>query len=394
MTGSGSRPRVCFVAPDVYPLFAGLRNVPAGGAGIQQWMLLQHLKGDLVLSAVSGDHGQRVTEWIDGLNFIMATGPPPGLASLPPGGGGLFPHLPLDLISTLEYNPMKWRRPLENALWRGMNAADADLYFQMTADWMTGAAAEYCREAGRPFIFATASDEDCTLETRDPAMKRLILRGMGSAAAVVAQTDEQSRMLRENFDLDPVVIPSIWPMDPAQAPSGEGDHVLWAGRIDGNKRPELVLEAARANPQIKFVMAGYPGDRDLYERIAAGASELKNLEFLGHVPFGSMATHFAGCRFLLNTSVHEGLPNTFLQAWSCSRPVLSCGVDPDGVIQGRGLGRVAESPGELPGMVAGMWKDGRTTMEQGANGRRYVREVHSIERVAPLYLKLFRECMG
>ena len=38
---------------------------------------------------------------------------------------------------------------------------------------------------------------------------------------------------------------------------------------------------------------------------------------------------------LVNTSLYEGFPNTFIQAWLRAVPTISLNVDPDGVIEGR-----------------------------------------------------------
>ena len=49
---------------------------------------------------------------------------------------------------------------------------------------------------------------------------------------------------------------------------------------------------------------------------------------------------------LINTSEHEGFPNTFLQAWSRGIPVMSF-LDPDNLIQEHNLGIVCKNIEEM-----------------------------------------------
>ena len=51
-------------------------------------------------------------------------------------------------------------------------------------------------------------------------------------------------------------------------------------------------------------------------------------------------------KLFINTSDHEGFPNTFLQAWSRGIPVLSF-VDPDDLIRECKLGLVVKSIDEM-----------------------------------------------
>jgi len=84
----------------------------------------------------------------------------------------------------------------------------------------------------------------------------------------------------------------------------------------------------------------------LYEQIRKQCQALANLDFLGFQPFEKADHYFKQAKVFINTSLHEGFPNTFLQAWSRGIPVISF-VDPDDVIQKNNLGAVVRTESEL-----------------------------------------------
>jgi glycosyltransferase involved in cell wall biosynthesis len=93
-----------------------------------------------------------------------------------------------------------------------------------------------------------------------------------------------------------------------------------------SKRAELVLEIARRMPQYRFVVVGGadPGRRELeyFESIRQAAVKLPNVDFKGFVPFNEAEKWFNGARVFLNTSLYEGFPNTFMQAWARGMPTV------------------------------------------------------------------------
>ena len=114
-------------------------------------------------------------------------------------------------------------------------------------------------------------------------------------------------------------------------------------------------------------------------------AESSNVEFLGFQSFAHTEKYFDRCKVFVNTSTHEGFPNTFLQAWRRGIPVISY-VDPDGVIERNGLGASVESEEELHAalrLATGgcPWKPETI--------RRYYTENHSI-KVVKKYCALLR----
>lgn len=154
------------------------------------------------------------------------------------------------------------------------------------------------------------------------------------ADVVVVQTEWQAAQLRERFGRDGVLLRN--PLDVRRwqelaSHPVPGDltipdrFLLWVGRSEGvHKRPQLVVELAKRCPDIPFVVVMNKVDPDLDRDVRSVAPQ--NVQFVEHVPPDEMPALMRRSSGLVNTSVAEGFPNTFLQMATLGRPVLSLGV--------------------------------------------------------------------
>ena len=109
------------------------------------------------------------------------------------------------------------------------------------------------------------------------------------------------------------------------------------------KRAEWFLDLARQLPQYSFAIAGGVADRNYYNKIEKEAKDVKNLSFLGALSFNETNDLLKQSKLLVCTSEFEGFPNTFLQAWAQSVPVVST-VNPSGIVSKYRLGVVVSDP--------------------------------------------------
>src|SRR3569833_4221583 len=92
-------------------------------------------------------------------------------------------------------------------------------------------------------------------------------------------------------------------------------------------------------------MIGEPpgGDPTWCAQLMHSIEATPNLEFLGHRSTAEVNQYLARASVFVNTSVHEGFPNTFVQAWLRDAVVVSLTVNPDGVLDRRAVGIHAQT---------------------------------------------------
>ena len=120
------------------------------------------------------------------------------------------------------------------------------------------------------------------------------------------------------------------------------------GRWEGRKRVELFFELARERPEIDFVAIGGARDTRLDSQLRERYSQIANLRMTGVLDqFNSpqWSEELGQSWILINTSLREGLPTTFLEA-AAHRCALLSFTDPDGFASQFGVvaeeGRLAE----------------------------------------------------
>ena len=341
-----SRPtRICFVAPNLYPVLAGARDIAViGGAEFRQSMLARACAAaGYEVSVVTQDFGQAEDEIIDGVRIFKTHTPQAGMPVL------------------------RYVHPRLSSVIRRLREAKADVYYQSSASHLTGVVAWHCRKAGARSVYGGASDTDFMRgdERMKYARDRWLFRwGLDHVDAIVAQTERQAALVRRHYRREARVIANPYAV-PLRKRQQRADLILWVGGIREVKRPERFIALARALPQYRFRMiGGAVGEgadaRAYFAAIRDAAAAVGNLEFLGFRPLDEVESHFDEARVLVNTSAHEGFPNTFLQAWARGIPTVSyfdAGVRDDGTRPFLWVADEAEAKAGVTGLLAseGAW---------------------------------------
>jgi len=263
-----------------------------------------------------------------------------------------------------------------------------------------------------PVVVALYSGTQCTLLSR--RQLATYLRGQGAkamvnyplnrvpefastrvasrlAACVVAQTAEQSRLLRQNFGRSATIIPNGYDLSqcsPSVAPAARR-YVTWIGKA--YKRPDRFIRAAAAlgpMDDVEYIMLGVEASQ-----LPAGLARLAEshgVRLAGEAPHERVDCVVGQSLVYVHTAEYEGFPNTFLEAWAHEVPVVSAGVDPDGVLSTTGSGVVCTGLEEMVRVLRELLADPDRRTEAGRAGRQHLVATHDLAITSRAHELLFR----
>lgn len=157
---------------------------------------------------------------------------------------------------------------------------------------------------------------------------------------ITVQNETQHRLLGKNYLLDGVLINNAHPL-PSYSNSKREDIILWIGRLQTWKRPELFVEIANKfkGQNHKFMMIG----RRMGSAHFLEESTNQFFYYMDEMALDEINLLLEKSKLLVCTSDNEGFPNTFIQAWMRGVPVVSLWVDPNEFIKKNDLGRISHN---------------------------------------------------
>lgn len=361
-------PHVCFVAPTTWPVLSRDPSIPVvGGAELQQTVIATALaKRGYRVSMLCLDYGQGEREVVDGVTVHKLYPPDAGIPVL------------------------RFIHPRITKLWSAMKDVDADVYYQRCAAVHTGYVAAFCARHGKKSIYAGASDVDFIPGRQDIIYARdrfIFEQGLKRVDRVFVQNPEQQRLLRENFGRESALIPNCF-TPPQGASADPNGYVLWVATLRRSKRPEVFFEIARRLPQYRFVMIGGvdsdPEGQEFGRRIQEEAATLPNVDYKGFLPLFEADRLFDGARALVNTSLYEGFPNTFLQAWSRGVPTSGF-IDTGSRQDGKPVYTIAQDVPGLCAEVERLMSDDIHWRDSSARAQAFFEANHSVGAVVGRY---------
>jgi glycosyltransferase involved in cell wall biosynthesis len=363
--------KICFVSLGSLPLLTSNQNLSyAGGAELKQVLLIKELAEQryTISVVVHDEENLELRNDFKDVTLVKA-----------------FPS---------SVNIGFWKKV--SLLWRSLKRADADVYVQAT--YPPGIVAFYCFLHRKKYIKWLSSDKSVMLEDvtqRTTWLTKLSLYfDIKLASVIIGQNHYQKEMIEKKFRKKCVVIknPVRLSDESVDCSQKKDPSLLWIGTIRSLKQPELFIEIAQRLPQVKCIMIGGRTDSEteLYAALEKKSRSFSNLSFLGFVPYHKIPKFYEQASLFVNTSVVEGFPNTFLEAWSYGVPVISLTVDPDEIICQHKLGFHSKTVQQMIVDIESLLENDSVRVEMAMNGRKYIREHHNVKKITNEFIDLLK----
>lgn len=413
---------ICIIAPYCYPLFNPAILTPFGGSEVRLALIAKELarKGLFHVSLVVGDHGTPHREQREGVTIYTLTGRPvwgisPARDQTPPFAPTWTNRIRIRVDAKLDIWKKKFCKRSSRAGQVGpyiitkemtgiYHEVNADLYIVPGNSQFSTEVAFYTRKVGRKYIFLAGSDYDYYPEYKMyPEQKdmygvpfELKTYAIENADAHIVQSERQALLLQDGYGRKGTLIKNPIDLTPCFLRAAEPRNILWIGKSDERiKRPFLVLELARLLPQYSFTLILTRIMDSVHEECLRLAGQLPNVTLIERVPYAGVERYFAEARLHVNTSVFEGMPNTFLQAAKYGVPTVSLQVDPGEMLSRHGIGLVSQGDfGRFKTEVNQVMSDELLSAQLSQKALSYVREHHDKDCIIDQYAQAISAVWG
>jgi glycosyltransferase involved in cell wall biosynthesis len=152
------------------------------------------------------------------------------------------------------------------------------------------------------------------------ALERLDRVALGEARRVFATSRNVADRLTRYTGVGAELLPHP-PQELAYRSAAAEGFVLSVNRLDEAKRIDLLVEAAKAEPSLRVVIAGEGPDRERLEQLARGTNG--QVTFAGRVDDATLADLYARCSAVYYAPVDEDFGMVPYEAFLSEKPVLT-----------------------------------------------------------------------
>lgn len=365
---------ICIIAHNAYGVLAKTDTKHAGGIEVQTPLMAKWLaRNGFDVSMVTWDEGIEDSGVIDGVRVLKLCKRDDGMKG------------------------MRFFHPRWTSYVKALRRASADIYYYNCGDLGLGQLVAWARYNKKTTVFSVASEQDCYQNLSHISSwrdKHFYKYGLRNADNVIVQTNKQKTILKNEYGIDSILVPmpcegfSNDIKSPAERLSGE-KRILWIGRLTREKRLELLLDVAERCSDLHFDIVGSENLPSQYAKeVTTRANAIKNVTLHGRVQHQDIGKFYNNATLLCSTSLYEGFPNVYLEAWSTGLPIVST-FDPDSVIDNNNIGRIANDAESIVRAIRELYEESTYT-EISKNALEYYREKHSVSASMKEFSDVFK----
>jgi glycosyltransferase involved in cell wall biosynthesis len=212
-------------------------------------------------------------------------------------------------------------------------------------------------------------------------IKKYVIR---NTSMIICQAEYQNTLLQKNFRRNcNLCLPNLHPIPDSKIVKRPPVKIVWIANFKQWKQPELFIELAEKfqdDQNIKFTMIGRPASGAWQRRLTKKINQLPNLEYRGELPIDEVNQILSESHIFVNTSINEGFPNTYIQAWMREVPVVALNCDPDNLIKTNKIGFHSKTFRQMIDDVKYLIKNKSVMEKMGKRANNYARETFSTSK--------------
>jgi glycosyltransferase involved in cell wall biosynthesis len=284
--------------------------------------------------------------------------------------------------------------------------ADADIYHSQEVSYNTVAAQIAAPKKPHLITFQDPYDEEewrrislveagyrmtPTFRIRLWFERRILADACRKAAALYTQAHFLTPRSRRLYKLDkePVFLPNPIYVPRRKMNKSPTPTVCFLARWDPQKRVERFLRLARAFPGVNFVAMGQGHIQIMDAEIRKSYQGIPNLRLAGFVGEEEKSHILEESWALVNTSIREALPVSFLEALAHETPIIS-GENPDRVTSVYGF-HVAD--GDYASGIRWLLESDDWCVK-GRKGRSFVKATYDVDRVVGMHIDAYKRVLS
>jgi hypothetical protein len=277
-------------------------------------------------------------------------------------------------------------------LYQSLIAQNADIYYCRIRDFKHILVYFVSHKLGSKYVMHMASDLDAmnfvmklnyfrsldfstSYNAIDSLLVEIVYKWMLRRADLVLAQHSGQKIILQKRNIKSKVLFNLIDLSKFPNSSNTFKHeYVYVGSLERRKGFVEFYELVTKSPDHKFKVIGAPRDKIgsyYFEKLKS----FPNVILMGKLSHYDTLVHMSKSKALISTSLMEGFPNIFIEAWAFGIPVLSLYVDPGHVIRDEKLGIVTY--GDIDKLKIAMDNTVNTT-EFAIKAKAYVDKNHAL----------------